>query len=61
MNIPSKDSVWRSYESDKTVVCPSCGESSVRFVPIGLDTEIDTVGTMKICATDHGTFFHSKR
>lgn len=60
-NKPTDDKVWNKYNSDKVVNCPNCDEKVFRYVPINQDTEIDTIGSVKICSTEIGTYFHSRR
>lgn len=53
-----KDRVWNSFDSDKELICPICDEESFRYVPIGRETKIDTIGSVRICSTEYGAFFH---
>lgn len=57
---PTENSVWNSRSSNKEdeVICPDCGEKVFRFVPVGSNTTIDTIGSIKICSTEQGTYFH---
>ena len=42
-------------------VCPDCEEEAFRHVPLGETTSIDTIGSVRICVTDEGTYFHGTR
>lgn len=59
MDTPTVETVWNQYESDEEVVCPQCSETAFRFVPLGVQTTIDTIGSVRICATEQGTYFHT--
>jgi len=39
-------------------VCPACEAESFRHVPLGETTSIDTIGSVRICVTDDGAYFH---
>ena len=61
MDLPTTESVWESHGTEKTVICPECDQEAFRFVPNGVQTDIDTIGRVTICSTEHGTFFHGNR
>lgn len=42
-------------------VCPQCEEEAFRYIPVGDDTTIDTIGSIRICATDSGVYLHGNR
>ncbi len=44
-----------------TNVCPACEEEAFRHVPLGETTSIDTIGSVKICVTEDGAYFHGTR
>jgi len=52
------DKVWKSHSNNEQIFCPKCSEESFRYVPINGDTEIDTIGSVKICSTNQGIYFH---
>lgn len=59
--VPTENDVWKRHSSEKTVICPNCDEESFRYIPNGQDSEIDTIGAIKICSTQKGTYLHSLR
>ena len=42
-------------------VCPDCNEEAFRHVPLGETTSIDTIGSVEICVTEDGAYFHGTR
>jgi hypothetical protein len=42
-------------------VCPACKEEAFRHVPLGETTSIDTIGSVEICVTEDGAYFHGTR
>ena len=42
-------------------VCPACEEEAFRHVPLGETTSIDTIGSVRICVTEDGAYFHGTR
>ena len=44
-----------------TNVCPACEEEAFRHVPLGETTSIDTIGSVEICVTEDGAYFHGTR
>jgi hypothetical protein len=44
-----------------TDVCPACGEEAFRHVSVGETTSIDTIGSVEICVTEDGAYFHGMR
>jgi hypothetical protein len=39
-------------------VCPACEKEAFRHVPLGETTSIDTIGSVRICVTGDGAYFH---
>jgi hypothetical protein len=44
-----------------TNVCSACKEEAFRHVPLGETTSIDTIGSVRICVTEDGAYFHGTR
>jgi hypothetical protein len=42
-------------------VCSDCKEEAFRHVPLGETTSIDTIGSVRICVTEDGAYFHGTR
>lgn len=55
---PKKDGIWKSLGNEETVVCPNCGEATYIYIPEGRNTSIDTIGSVKICSSEKGTYIH---
>jgi len=55
---PTDDDVWNSINSDKKVICPNCDNEAFRYIPVGCNSDIDTIGSVTICATNKGTYLH---
>lgn len=61
-HIPDNDSeIWNSYDADEKIICPVCNTEVFRYLPIGKNSEIDTIGSIQVCASKKGTYFHSNR
>ena len=50
-----------SRRHDNGNVCPACEEEAFRHVPVGETTSIDTIGSVEICVTEDGAYFHGTR
>jgi len=46
---------------DETPPCPCCGDPVFMYVPTGTQTDIDTIGSVRVCASHDGAYFHSDR
>ena len=44
-----------------TDVCPACEEEAFRHIPVDETTSIDTIGSVEICVTEDGAYFHGTR
>lgn len=55
---PKEDGVWKNIGSEETVVCPDCNDGTYIYIPEGENTCIDTIGSVRICSTEKGTYIH---